>query len=140
MMILVCSFNKQHFQTFDPVGLNPTYLIVMEFCEKGNLRHVLDSPSKLPWDRKTRMCLDAAQGLYRYQPEVKHLHSLSALLFLRWCLQLGPVLIPACRFFLQYKICSVDPYKLLMSVSPTADCISQKRSLRCMVASLAASF
>lgn len=53
-------------------GPNPTYLIVMEFCEKGNLRYVLDSPSKLPWDRKTRMCLDAAQGLYRlHQSEEK---------------------------------------------------------------------
>lgn len=52
-----------------PVGPNPTYLIVMEFCEKGNLRHVLDSPRKLTWERKTHMCLDAAQGLYRYQQE-----------------------------------------------------------------------
>ncbi|MCI4380184.1 hypothetical protein PGIGA_G00236860 [Pangasianodon gigas] len=53
-------------------GPNPTYLIVMEFCEKGNLRHVLDSPSKLPWDRKICMCLDAAHGLYRlHQSEEK---------------------------------------------------------------------
>ncbi|XP_072519651.1 mixed lineage kinase domain-like protein [Salminus brasiliensis] len=49
----------------DENGPNPNYLIVMEFCEKGNLRQVLDSPSKLLWDRKTQMCLDAAQGLYR---------------------------------------------------------------------------
>ncbi|XP_026990918.1 mixed lineage kinase domain-like protein [Tachysurus fulvidraco] len=53
-------------------GPNPTYLIVMEFCEKGNLRHVLDGPSKLPWERKIHMCLDAAQGLYRlHQSEEK---------------------------------------------------------------------
>ncbi|XP_066505784.1 mixed lineage kinase domain-like protein [Hoplias malabaricus] len=53
-------------------GPNPNYLIVMEFCEKGSLRQVLDSPSKLAWDRKTRMCLDAAQGLYRlHQSEEK---------------------------------------------------------------------
>ncbi|KAM9470111.1 mixed lineage kinase domain-like protein [Clarias gariepinus] len=53
-------------------GPKPTYLIVMEFCEKGNLRQVLDGPSKLPWDRKIHMCLDAAQGLYRlHQSEEK---------------------------------------------------------------------
>uniref|UniRef100_A0A8C7JHD0 Mixed lineage kinase domain like pseudokinase n=1 Tax=Oncorhynchus kisutch TaxID=8019 RepID=A0A8C7JHD0_ONCKI len=45
-------------------GPNPNYLIVMEFCEKGSLREVLDSQSKLPWDRRARMSLDAAQGLY----------------------------------------------------------------------------
>ncbi|CAB1331545.1 unnamed protein product [Coregonus sp. 'balchen'] len=45
-------------------GPNPNYFIVMEFCEKGSLREVLDSQSKLPWDRKARMSLDAAQGLY----------------------------------------------------------------------------
>ncbi|KAI5617542.1 mitogen-activated protein kinase kinase kinase 12 [Silurus asotus] len=53
-------------------GTNPTYLIVMEFCEKGSIRQVLDSPSRLPWDRKIRMCLDAAHGLYRlHQSEEK---------------------------------------------------------------------
>ncbi|KAK3536067.1 hypothetical protein QTP70_026468, partial [Hemibagrus guttatus] len=51
---------------------NPTYLIVMEFCEKGNLRQLLDGSSKLPWERKICMCLDAAQGLYRlHQSEEK---------------------------------------------------------------------
>uniref|UniRef100_A0A8C7WK36 Mixed lineage kinase domain like pseudokinase n=2 Tax=Oncorhynchus mykiss TaxID=8022 RepID=A0A8C7WK36_ONCMY len=53
-------------------GPNPNYLIVMEFCEKGSLREVLDSQSKLPWDRRARMSLDAAQGLYRlHQSEKK---------------------------------------------------------------------
>ncbi|XP_055790556.1 mixed lineage kinase domain-like protein isoform X2 [Salvelinus fontinalis] len=53
-------------------GPNPNYLIVMEFCEKGSLREVLDSQRKLPWDRKARMSLDAAQGLYRlHQSEEK---------------------------------------------------------------------
>lgn len=53
-------------------GPNPEYLIIMEYCEKGSLREVLDSECKLPWIRKTRMCLDAAQGLYRlHQTEVK---------------------------------------------------------------------
>uniref|UniRef100_A0A4W5QHT2 Protein kinase domain-containing protein n=1 Tax=Hucho hucho TaxID=62062 RepID=A0A4W5QHT2_9TELE len=53
-------------------GPNPNYLIVMEFCEKGSLREVLDSQRNLPWDRKARMSLDAAQGLYRlHQSEEK---------------------------------------------------------------------
>ncbi|KAJ7998023.1 hypothetical protein DPEC_G00218240 [Dallia pectoralis] len=50
----------------------PDYLIVMEFCEKGSLREVLDSQSKLPWERKAHMSLDAAQGIYRlHQSEEK---------------------------------------------------------------------
>ncbi|XP_036808320.1 mixed lineage kinase domain-like protein [Oncorhynchus mykiss] len=53
-------------------GPNPNYLIVMEFCEKGSLREVLDSERNLPWDRKARMSLDAAQGIYRlHQSENK---------------------------------------------------------------------
>uniref|UniRef100_A0A673X6Q0 Mixed lineage kinase domain like pseudokinase n=1 Tax=Salmo trutta TaxID=8032 RepID=A0A673X6Q0_SALTR len=53
-------------------GPNPNYFIVMEFCEKGSLREVQDSQRKLPWDRKARMSLDAAQGLYRlHQSEEK---------------------------------------------------------------------
>ncbi|XP_067292400.1 mixed lineage kinase domain-like protein [Pseudorasbora parva] len=56
----------------DENGPNPSYLIVMEYCEKGSLRQVLDSKSNLPWDRKTQMCLDAARGLYRlHQSEEK---------------------------------------------------------------------
>ncbi|XP_067235880.1 mixed lineage kinase domain-like protein isoform X3 [Chanodichthys erythropterus] len=56
----------------DENGPNPCYLIVMEYCEKGSLRQVLDSNSNLPWARKTQMCLDAAQGLYRlHQSEEK---------------------------------------------------------------------
>uniref|UniRef100_A0A8C6MBC0 Protein kinase domain-containing protein n=2 Tax=Nothobranchius furzeri TaxID=105023 RepID=A0A8C6MBC0_NOTFU len=43
----------------------PQYLIIMEYCEKGSLRAVLDSPCELSWIRKACMCLDAAQGLYR---------------------------------------------------------------------------
>ncbi|KAL0968107.1 hypothetical protein UPYG_G00262500 [Umbra pygmaea] len=53
-------------------GSHPNYLIVMEFCEKGSLREVLDSKCKLPWNIKARMSLDAAQGLYRlHQSEEK---------------------------------------------------------------------
>ncbi|XP_062403275.1 mixed lineage kinase domain-like protein [Sardina pilchardus] len=53
-------------------GPQPNFLIVMEYCEKGSLKQVLDGSYKLPWDRKSRMCLDAAQGLYRlHQSEEK---------------------------------------------------------------------
>ncbi|XP_041966903.1 mixed lineage kinase domain-like protein isoform X2 [Alosa sapidissima] len=56
----------------DENGPNPNFLIVMEYCEKGSLKQVLDGNYKLPWDRKSRMCLDAAQGLYRlHQSEEK---------------------------------------------------------------------
>ncbi|XP_034443289.1 mixed lineage kinase domain-like protein [Hippoglossus hippoglossus] len=56
----------------DEDGPSPQFLIVMEYCEKGSLRQVLDSGSKLSWTRKVRMCLDAAQGLYRlHQTEEK---------------------------------------------------------------------
>ncbi|XP_035770061.1 mixed lineage kinase domain-like protein [Neolamprologus brichardi] len=46
-------------------GPNPQFFIIMEYCEKGSLRQVLDSDCKLSWIRKARMCFDAAQGLYR---------------------------------------------------------------------------
>ncbi|XP_030622456.1 mixed lineage kinase domain-like protein [Chanos chanos] len=53
-------------------GPNPEYLIVMEFCEKGSLRQVLDSNCRLTWAIKAQMCLDAAQGIYRlHQSEQK---------------------------------------------------------------------
>lgn len=49
-----------------PTGPNPHFLIVMEYCEKGSLRQVLTNKDyKLPWTRKAKMCLEAAQGLYR---------------------------------------------------------------------------
>uniref|UniRef100_A0A3P9KAM2 Protein kinase domain-containing protein n=1 Tax=Oryzias latipes TaxID=8090 RepID=A0A3P9KAM2_ORYLA len=41
------------------------FLVVMEYCEKGSLRQVLDSKCELSWTRKARMCLDVAQGIYR---------------------------------------------------------------------------
>ncbi|XP_058501728.1 mixed lineage kinase domain-like protein [Solea solea] len=56
----------------DEDGPNPQFLIIMEYCEKGSLRQVLDSEAKLSWIRKARMCFDAAQGIYRlHQTEVK---------------------------------------------------------------------
>ncbi|MED6250005.1 hypothetical protein ATANTOWER_023020 [Ataeniobius toweri] len=44
---------------------NPEFLVIMEYCEKGSLRDVLNSKHELLWTRKASMCLDAAQGLYR---------------------------------------------------------------------------
>uniref|UniRef100_A0A3Q3JXL2 Tyrosine-protein kinase catalytic domain-containing protein n=1 Tax=Monopterus albus TaxID=43700 RepID=A0A3Q3JXL2_MONAL len=49
----------------DEDGPSPEFLIIMEYCEKGSLRQVLDSDCKLSWLKKACMCLDAAQGLYR---------------------------------------------------------------------------
>ncbi|XP_029908639.1 mixed lineage kinase domain-like protein [Myripristis murdjan] len=46
-------------------GPNPQFLLIMEYCEKGSLRQVLDSGCQLSWSTKACMCLDAAQGLYR---------------------------------------------------------------------------
>uniref|UniRef100_A0A3Q2NNK3 Mixed lineage kinase domain like pseudokinase n=1 Tax=Fundulus heteroclitus TaxID=8078 RepID=A0A3Q2NNK3_FUNHE len=55
---------------------NPEFLIIMEYCEKGSLRDVLNSKQELLWTRKASMCLDAAQGLYRLHltEEVSKLH------------------------------------------------------------------
>lgn len=45
---------------------SPQFLIIMEYCERGSLRQVLDSSDcRLSWHLKARMCLDAAKGLYR---------------------------------------------------------------------------
>ncbi|XP_068595797.1 mixed lineage kinase domain-like protein [Brachionichthys hirsutus] len=49
----------------DEDGSSPQFLIIMEYCEKGSLRQVLDSSCTLSWTRKACMCLDAAKGLYR---------------------------------------------------------------------------
>ncbi|XP_008300991.1 mixed lineage kinase domain-like protein [Stegastes partitus] len=57
----------------DESSPEPEFLIIMEYCEKGSLRQLLaKSDCKLSWTRKARMCLDAAQGLYRlHQTEEK---------------------------------------------------------------------
>ncbi|XP_026028224.1 mixed lineage kinase domain-like protein [Astatotilapia calliptera] len=49
----------------DENGPKPQFFIIMEYCEKGSLRQVLDSDLTLTWIRKAHMCLDAARGLYR---------------------------------------------------------------------------
>ncbi|XP_054912140.1 mixed lineage kinase domain-like protein isoform X1 [Poeciliopsis prolifica] len=55
---------------------NPEFLVIMEYCEKGSLRDVLNSKHELLWARKASMCLDAAQGLYRLHltEEISKLH------------------------------------------------------------------
>ncbi|XP_029290597.1 mixed lineage kinase domain-like protein [Cottoperca gobio] len=51
---------------------SPQFLIIMEYCEKGSLRQVLDSGCTLTWITKACMCRDAARGLYRlHHTEVK---------------------------------------------------------------------
>ncbi|XP_010766222.1 mixed lineage kinase domain-like protein, partial [Notothenia coriiceps] len=56
----------------DETGPKPHFLIIMEYCEKGSLREVLDSGCTLSWNQKARMCRDAALGLYRlHQSEEK---------------------------------------------------------------------
>lgn len=56
----------------DENGPNPNYLVVMEYCEMGSLREVLDSQRQMSWRIKASMSLDAAQGLYRlHQSEEK---------------------------------------------------------------------
>ncbi|XP_030282794.1 mixed lineage kinase domain-like protein [Sparus aurata] len=53
-------------------GPRSQFLVVMEYCERGSLRQVLDSCKALSWTRKACMCLDAAKGLYRlHQTEEK---------------------------------------------------------------------
>lgn len=54
-------------------GPHPEFLLIMEYCEKGSLRQVLDkSGSNLSWITKVRMCRDAARGLYAlHQAEEK---------------------------------------------------------------------
>ncbi|KAI9547375.1 hypothetical protein NQZ68_016924 [Dissostichus eleginoides] len=56
----------------DETGPKPQFLIIMEYCEKGSLREVLDSGCTLSWNQKACMCRDAALGLYRlHQSEDK---------------------------------------------------------------------
>ncbi|XP_033982768.1 mixed lineage kinase domain-like protein [Trematomus bernacchii] len=56
----------------DETGPKPQFLIIMEYCEKGSLREVLDSGCILSWNQKARMCRDAALAIYRlHQSEEK---------------------------------------------------------------------
>ncbi|XP_053305491.1 mixed lineage kinase domain-like protein [Spea bombifrons] len=73
----------------------PCYSLVMEFCEKGTLRDLLNREKALSWMRRVHMVLDAARALYRlHQTELKAiLHgSLSSSKFLvdgTYCLKLS---------------------------------------------------
>ncbi|XP_041046767.1 mixed lineage kinase domain-like protein isoform X1 [Carcharodon carcharias] len=49
----------------DQKGSNPEFLIVMEYCELGSLRRVLEGEQQLSWQTRIRMALDATCGLYR---------------------------------------------------------------------------
>ncbi|KAM9753736.1 mixed lineage kinase domain-like protein [Menidia menidia] len=51
---------------------NPSFFLIHEYCDNGNLRDFLSSDISLSWAMKARMCLDAAKGLYRlHQTEEK---------------------------------------------------------------------
>lgn len=54
-------------------GASLSFLIVMEYCELGTLRDVLNSKERhLSWQERLQMSLDAARGLYRlHQSEEK---------------------------------------------------------------------
>ncbi|XP_068117759.1 mixed lineage kinase domain-like protein [Hyperolius riggenbachi] len=71
------------------------YSLVMELCEKGTLRDLLQREPDLSWERRVLMALDAARALYRlHQTELKAiLHgSLSSSKFLvdgTYCVKLS---------------------------------------------------
>ncbi|XP_069073730.1 mixed lineage kinase domain-like protein [Pleurodeles waltl] len=73
----------------------PVFSIVMEYCEKGTLRSVLEKEPELPWETRMCMSLDAARALYRlHQTEVKpFMHGcISSTKFLvdaRYCVKLA---------------------------------------------------
>ncbi|KAM8947216.1 mixed lineage kinase domain-like protein [Pelodytes ibericus] len=43
----------------------PSYSLVMEFCEKGTLRELLSRELDLSWKQRVHMVLDAARAVYR---------------------------------------------------------------------------
>uniref|UniRef100_H3A1K4 Mixed lineage kinase domain like pseudokinase n=1 Tax=Latimeria chalumnae TaxID=7897 RepID=H3A1K4_LATCH len=56
----------------ESLGSSPNFMIVMEYCELGCLRQVLDSKRELSWLQRIQMSLDATRGLYRlHQSEEK---------------------------------------------------------------------
>ncbi|XP_063293386.1 mixed lineage kinase domain-like protein [Pelobates fuscus] len=72
----------------------PCYSLVMEFCEKGTLRDLLNRERGLPWEQRVSMVLDAARALYRlHHSEMKailhgHLSSSKFLVDGTYCLKL----------------------------------------------------
>uniref|UniRef100_A0A8C5R3E0 Mixed lineage kinase domain like pseudokinase n=1 Tax=Leptobrachium leishanense TaxID=445787 RepID=A0A8C5R3E0_9ANUR len=81
--------------SIDNSNSEPCYSLVMEFCEKGALRDLLNTETRLTWEQRVHMVLDAARALYRlHHTEVKAiLHgSLSSSKFLvdgTYCLKLA---------------------------------------------------
>ncbi|XP_075693198.1 mixed lineage kinase domain-like protein [Rhinoderma darwinii] len=69
----------------DNSDTDPCYSLVMEYCEKGTLRQLLEREPGLSWGRRIQMALDVARAVYRlHQTEMKAiLHgSLSSAKFL----------------------------------------------------------
>ncbi|CAN2389273.1 Mixed lineage kinase domain-like [Pristimantis euphronides] len=79
----------------DNSGTDPCYSLVMEYCEKGTLRQLLEREPDLSWESRVNMTLDAARAVYRlHQTETKAiLHgSLSSSKFLvdgTYCVKLS---------------------------------------------------
>ncbi|XP_067837462.1 mixed lineage kinase domain-like protein isoform X2 [Heptranchias perlo] len=55
----------------DQRGPSPEFLIVMEYCELGCLRSVLEGEWQLSWQSRVHMALDAASGLYRMHQSIE---------------------------------------------------------------------
>ncbi|KAG9474782.1 hypothetical protein GDO78_003312 [Eleutherodactylus coqui] len=69
----------------DGSGADARYSLVMEYCEKGTLRQLLERESDMSWERRVSMALDAARAIYRLHQTEKNaiLHgSLSSSKFL----------------------------------------------------------
>ncbi|XP_044125887.1 mixed lineage kinase domain-like protein isoform X2 [Bufo gargarizans] len=79
----------------DNSGTGPCYSLVMEYCQKGTLRQLLEREPDLPPERRVQMALDASRAVYRlHQTEMKAiLHgSLSSAKFLvdgTYCVKLS---------------------------------------------------
>uniref|UniRef100_A0A8C5R4Q9 Mixed lineage kinase domain like pseudokinase n=1 Tax=Leptobrachium leishanense TaxID=445787 RepID=A0A8C5R4Q9_9ANUR len=80
--------------SIDNSNSEPCYSLVMEFCEKGILRDLLNTERRLTWEQRVHMARDAARALYKlHHTEMKTiLHgSLSSSKFLvdeTYCLKL----------------------------------------------------
>ncbi|XP_066439143.1 mixed lineage kinase domain-like protein [Eleutherodactylus coqui] len=79
----------------DGSGADARYSLVMEYCEKGTLRQLLERESDMSWERRVSMALDAARAIYRLHQTEKNaiLHgSLSSSKFLvdgTYCVKLS---------------------------------------------------
>ncbi|XP_040185286.1 mixed lineage kinase domain-like protein [Rana temporaria] len=63
---------RLHGVCIDKSGPETTYSLVMELCEKGTLRELLQTEPDLPWGRRVLMALDVAKAVYRlHQTEAK---------------------------------------------------------------------